>query len=95
MMRSKWYCPSCHWCGYEEEIRKETVFHATREEPEETEWYCPDCNKTDLEEEELIMCRTCEDVQVKNDGDRCQECIEEHADYLRDCRKDDALTGDL
>ena len=35
-----------------------------------------------------------EDVIVKEENSQCQECIEVHADYLRDKRKDDILTGD-
>ena len=94
MMKEKWYCPGCQWCGFRDEVKKEIVFHATREEPDEWEWYCPDCNRTDLEECQEILCEACEEVVVKSDGDRCQEFSEEHADYLRDKRKDDFLTGD-
>ena len=93
----RWICTRCGWEGGVDDIRKEVTFPATREEPDEWEWYCPECARTDSLEEAMQnanWCRTCEDVIVKREGSRCQECIDVHADYLRDCRKDDLLTGD-
>ena len=97
-LEERWICTKCDWEGGVDDIRKEVVFPGSREEPEEWEWYCPECSFTDSLEEAMDnanWCRTCEDVIVKEDGGRCQECIEVEADYLRDKRKDDALTGDL
>ena len=95
--KDTWICQACKWEGDVSDIIKHLVFAATLEEPNEWEWYCPDCNRSDsLEElyENAAWCRTCEDEIVKHEGSQCQECIEEYADYLRDKRKDDILTGD-
>lgn len=96
-LNERWVCDHCEWEGSEGDINKKVVFHGSREEPEEWEWYCPVCARADTLEEAMIAanwCRTCEDVIVKEENSQCQECIEVHADYLRDKRKDDILTGD-
>jgi len=96
-LSERWICTNCDWEGSQDDIRKEIVFPGSREEPDEWEWYCPECAASDKLEEAMdnaIWCRTCEDVIVKRDGAQCGECEAEYADYLRDKRKDDILTGD-
>ena len=87
-MKELWQCMACKWEGEVGEIRKEIVFHATREEPDEWEWYCPECNRSDsLEEKNYNYCVSCEDEIVKHEGDQCTECYtcqcEEAADAAR------------
>ncbi len=83
---NEWICTACHWLGHVNEIRKEILFTATREEPEECEWYCPDCNKTDTLERKLTppYCTVCENELVKNDGDLCSECQMANMERLAD-----------
>ena len=85
MIRDEWECTACKWTGQECDIRKEKTFTATREEPEEWEWYCPDCNKSEtLQEVDEILCATCEDEPVKEEGNICSECMTCHAEALFD-----------
>ena len=88
--RDKWICRRCKWEGDVQEIRKEIVFHATQEEPDEWQWHCPDCNDTEsLEElyENCAWCTTCENVVVQDEGEQCMECITSHAEMLSDAAR--------
>jgi hypothetical protein len=67
----------CGWYGSDSDIVLECTFHGTREEPPEYEGFCPACgNPADDSIKDVPMCKSCEDVYVKDEGDVCPECHE-------------------
>jgi len=52
--------------------------------PPEYEHRCPDCNSINLQEQKRIMCDACGEVQVSDEGERCNECHAEWCEYLAD-----------
>ncbi len=84
---NKWRCKQCKWEGMEKDIELKIIFAATQYEPSEYLPYCPSCDSTHIEEVEQILCKTCEDEPVKDEGDQCTECYteecERHVDASR------------
>ena len=87
MSNQQWECP-CGWTGHEDELISHCEFAGSREEPPEYGATCPQCGDDWEGMSEPSMCKCCEDVQVKNDGDICTECytcmMEDRADGARD-----------
>ncbi len=86
-INQQWEC-ECGWTGHDDDLRSECTFAGNQEEPPEYEGYCPDCGGNADKMYQLAMCKSCDDVQVKDDGDICGECrecmLEDRADGLRD-----------
>lgn len=70
-------CKSCGCTRMTEEDVTYTVFSGNREEPAEYGTRCPECLSLDVHEIPVFWCRSCEDVQVQDDGEQCSECRQE------------------
>ncbi|WP_455363569.1 hypothetical protein [[Eubacterium] cellulosolvens] len=68
-------------------------FPGNYEEPPEYEYRCSYCNAGEdfITEMETIVCRGCEDVQVQDEGDYCDECLGEMAEARRDAMLDSMM----
>ena len=88
MSTDKYECTSCGATEMEEVDVMVCVFQATTEEPAEHELRCPDCG-AEATEMSTFRCRGCDDHQVKDDGDYCEECTAEMAEARTESMKED------
>ena len=77
-------CGRCHTEFTEDDI----VYDQTGFDPPEFTGHCPECGSTNIKHYSTAYCRTCEDVEVADEGEQCAECrttqLEAQADALDD-----------
>lgn len=78
-MTEKYECTNC---GATKMPSDDVVYCAwpqTQETPAEYQYQCPSCGAGDdcIQEMSAFWCRGCEDVQVQDEGNYCEECTGE------------------
>ena len=94
LAKTQHHCNRCHQDSFTEDLIYDCVFAGSSEEPAEWEARCPHCNSVDVEEISAIWCRTCGDIQVPHEGERCGECVAMAREYLAEKELDDSLIID-
>lgn len=89
-MSTTFRCP-CGWQGLEEYMESELVDAGSRYQPPEYTNRCPDCGRDWEEFEEAPVCRTCEDVIVQHEGDRCEVCNQEALEMMCDAMAEEGV----
>jgi len=85
---NKWKCFKCGWVGLEDEVDRHLVYPETRHDPAEWEFYCPECKSEEVEEDTIIYCDGCGDVPVKDEDERCTECLTCEAEAKADAARE-------
>lgn len=81
-------CPKCKLEMQHSDLLCILTFAGNREEPAEYESQCRHCGYTgEFETVEEILCTTCKDVRVKDEGDQCGECYTCKQEELADAAK--------
>jgi len=85
----KYECNRCEQVFAVDEAFEVCTFKGSQEEPAEYDHLCPHCNSSDIEIMDENWCANCGDIEVKEEGNICSECMTCAAEIENDRRKDE------